>query len=149
MVYVLGLMPRTVHLGFTKCIAHKKNDNYYYVYSPGRGGKGSERQCRARQDSVDPGWVGHSKIGRVRREWTGLCKAGYGRSVTDRAGQGPAPGRLDQGSASQDRVEPGRVEKYRTGPEGATKGRSEPDRAGQALAPGMITRTGQGQEVQC
>ena len=44
---------------------------------PDRGGKGSVRQRRARQDRVDPGWVGQDRMGRVVWDRTGSCKAGH------------------------------------------------------------------------
>ena len=38
---------------------------------PDRGGKGSVRQCRARRDKVEPGWVDNGRAGKEGRDrWT-------------------------------------------------------------------------------
>ena len=42
---------------------------------PDRSGKGSVRQCRARWDRVEPGWVVHDRIGRVGRDPAGSAMA--------------------------------------------------------------------------
>ena len=168
-----------LHLGFTQCIAHK-NDSYN-LYSPDRarqcrtglgtghwamqecagpgqaaqdwGGKGSVRQCRDRQDRVDPGWVGHSRIGRIRRGRASLCKAGQDQAVSDRAGQDSArqagSGQRQPGQGrSGFRTESRSTGQEREGPRMVGQCRTDLV-IGQAPVPGMVSRTGQGQDVQC
>ena len=81
-----------------------------------RTGQGREGQCSSAgamgmQDNVrvDPGWVGHGRIGRVARDRARSCKVGQDQAVSGRAGQDSArqvvsgqcqPG---QGRAGQDR----------------------------------------------
>ena len=81
MVYVLGLLPRTVHLGFQKCIARKKNDNYIIICAD-----------RAGPDSVGQGWVlgsGHWALqGCERPGKAAQNRSGQFRKVPDSVGRG-------------------------------------------------------------
>ena len=70
-----------------------------------RTGQGREGQCRGMQDKVDPGWVGHGRIGRVGRGRAISCKAGHGRAGSSSVGQG----RIGQRQAGWIRAAPPRT----------------------------------------
>ena len=58
-----------------------------WAAEPDRGRKGSVRQCRARQDKIEPGWVDHGRTGSVGRNWACSCKVDHVRAEQCRAGQ--------------------------------------------------------------
>ena len=101
-------------------------------------GRAVIRQCRARQDKIEPGWVDHGRTGSVGRNWACSCKADHVRAEQCRAGQRQAePGRNRAASVS--------TRRGREGPGRATKGRPVLKRAGQNVTgSGIVRRTGQG-----
>ena len=71
-----------------------------------RDRKGSVRECRARQDRVEPGWVDHGRIDRVGRDRAGSCKASnvwavWGRIKQDSARQNATKQRQERLSVPQ------------------------------------------------
>ena len=147
LVYVLGLLPRTVHLDSHNALHTRKTAMSAIIIictgqtgpdSVGKGGAMGTGQGRARLRKT-----GRSRVGKCQAvpdmaeqvHNRGSCKTDHGwaepRSVGQvRAGQRQA----DWIRAAPARAGPGRVEEYRTGPGEATKGWSVSDRAGQDLA---------------
>ena len=88
-----------------------------------RGGKCSVKAVQGQQDRVDPGWVGHGRIGRVGRDRAGSCKVGHGRVGSDSGGQGLT----GQRQAGWIRTAPARTGQSRAGSRSTGQDREMPE----------------------